>query len=317
MAPRFEYFDPSSAELPYLPYFEVAHAIRWRACVLLKQRSRKDVVEIAHDAEAIIDVFFDSEQDRLKSKIREEGRFDLYEDGEHQSSGIRAEAYDEYDIRDKDNTSNLEALVDALDWVFDPSTINAQNVREYEVLAAFALSKLDDWVRQCEFHFDLKARTYVRRGARELSSFDYRSAAGDLFEALDAVGRGELLKAKEDLSNDYGRRLDELHEAKVLTVETNVRLITEKIRTEFIERDARSRKDQALALNNIRHEQNRQTKSRVLEAFAKDPLRFSSAEKAAKHFCAELSEEGIEREQRTVADWIRGYAKQAGIKWRA
>ena len=154
MEPRFEYFDPTTAQLPSWPYHESAHNIRWRACVLLKERLRDEVVEIACDAEAIIDVYLESELDRLKKKIRDDGRYDFYEDGEHQSSGIRSEAYDEYGIRDKDNTSGLEALVEALDWAFDPSTLQAKNVKDYEVLASFALSKLDDYVRRIDFKFD-------------------------------------------------------------------------------------------------------------------------------------------------------------------
>ena len=83
-----------------------------------------------------------------------------------------------------------------------------------------------------------------------------------------------------------------------------------------MEQERLRRQEESVARNNSRHEQNRQVKTRVLKWFEEAPASFASAEKAAKHFCAKLSDEGIEREQRTVADWIRSYAKQVGIKWR-
>jgi hypothetical protein len=111
--------------------------------------------------------------------------------------------------------------------------------------------------------------------------------------------------------------MDEFKTRETLKAETSVRLITEQIRAEVLEREAQRRKEESVARNNSRHEENRVIKARVLEWFAQAPKSFPSAERAAKQFCSRLAEEGIDREQRTVADWIRAYAKQAGIKWRA
>lgn len=316
MAPWFRYFDPTSDQLPYWPAHQSAYGILWRARSLVRRRTREEIVEIARDVASTIDVFFDSERDRLEDLIRRDGRVDLFEDGEHYSSGIHSDAYDEYDIRNRGNTSELDALMEALDSFFDPSSSEALDVREYEYLACFALSKLDDFVRDWKFKYDSSSGESLKRDPKDFTAADYRAAAENLIGAQDAVGRAELLRAKEDLTDRYEKKIEELKK-RDQGAESSLQTIAEQVRAEFIEKDIQRRKEQSAARNNVRHEQNREIKARVLEWFAEDPTKFPSAEKAAKHFCAMLSDEGIEREQRTVADWIRGYAKQAGIKWRA
>lgn len=316
MARWFKYFDPIADQLPYWPGYQSAYGITWRARSLIRGRTREDIKDIAHDVDSTIDAFFESERDRLENFIRRDGRVDLFEDGENYGSGIRSEAYDEFDIRSRENTTELDALTEALESFSDVPHSSVLDVRECEYLACFALSLLDDFVRGWECKYDHSSGEYLRRDPKEHSAADYRDAATILLEAQDAVGRGELLRAKDELAYRYETRIEQFKKREQ-NAEANLQTIAEQVRAELFQKDVQRRKEQSASRNNVRHEQNREIKGRVLELFAADPTKFPSAEKAAKHFCAILSDEGIEREQRTVADWIRAYAKDKGLRWRA
>lgn len=304
-----------SDQLPYWPG-QGTYGIIWRARSLVRNRTREDIKDIARDVESIIEAFFESERDRLENFIRRDGRVDLFEDGENYGSGIRSEAYDEFDIRNRENTTELDALTEALDSFSDVPHSSVLDVREGEYLACFALLRLDDFVRVWEFKYDHSSGDYLRRDPKEHSVADYRYAAAILLEAQDAVGRGELLRAKDELVYKYEKRIEQFRKREQ-SAEANLQTFAEQVRAELLEKDIQRRKEQSASRNNVRHEQNREIKSRVLELFAVDTTKFPSAEKAAKHFCAMLAEEGIEREQRTVAEWIRAYAKDNGLRWRA
>lgn len=305
---RFEYMDPLDGQLPWWPYPHSANAILWRARGLLHRRTVDDITEMAAEADSLIGAFFDIERDHAVAQITADKRYDLFEDGKDSSSGIRFEAHEEYSINTRDNTSEVEALDEALSNMFNASNLNASDVREYECMASFAMTKLEDFVKRAVFKFDSKNRKFYRKSERELHPFDYNSATSLLLEAQDAVGRAELRRATSRLSQRYEDKIGKLKDQENLHAQ---------IKSELLEQERLRRQEESVARNNSRHEQNRQVKTKVLKWFEEAPANFPSAERAAKHFCAKLSEEGIEREQRTVADWIRGYAKQAGIKWRA
>lgn len=308
MTSRFELLDPAKGHLPWWPYPHSANGILWRVRELLRNRTVEEVAEIAAEVEALIDSFFEIERGYAVTQIEADKRFDLFEDGQSSNSGIRPEAHEEYGINDRDNTTELEALDQALSNIFDSSNLEAREVEEYECLATFALVKLDDFVRRTIFKFDATTRTFVRKSEKDSKYSEYNYAASYLVTAQDAVGRAELRRATSRLSQKYEEKIGKLKDRAKLHAE---------IKAEILEQEKLRRQEESAARNNSRHEQNRQVKTRVLKWFEEMPARFPSAEKAAKHFCAKLSEEGIEREQRTVADWIRGFAKQAGIKWRA
>jgi hypothetical protein len=309
----FGCFDPISDQLPYWPNYQSSHGILWRARLFVRNRTREELENIAREADSMIEAFFDSEHDRLENIIRRDGRVDLFEDGENYSSGIRSDAYDEFDIRNRENTCALDALAEAIETICSGSFL--LDVSDWEYFACFALSRLDDFVKELSFKYDHRSG-HLKRVPKNYSAVDIRTAAFCLIEAQDAVGRAELIRAKEDLSSQYEKKIDNLKKHGQDT-ETNAQIIADQVRADLLEQDTRRRKEQSAARNNVRHEQNREIKSRVLGIFAADPSKFPSAERAAKHFCGMLAKEGIEREQRTVAEWIRAYAKDRGLRWRA
>jgi len=307
MTSRFELLDPVKGQLPWWPYPYSANGILWRVRELLRRRTDEEVAEIAREAETLIDTFFEIERDHAIAQMETDGRYDLFEDGQNSRSGIRPEAHDEYGINDRDNTTELEALDQALSNMFDPSHLGAVDVQEYECLAGFALLRLDSFAKRTVFRYDSESRRFLRKPSDETSHGDFSAAASYLIEATDAVGRAELRRATERLSEKYQQKIGNLKASP------NLR---EEIRLELLEQEKQRRQEESAARNDSRHEMNRQVKSKVLTWFDEKPAQFPSAEKAAKHFCAMLSEEGIEREQRTVADWIRAYAKEKGLRWR-
>ena len=308
MTSRFKLLDPLKGQLPWWPYPYSANGILWRVRALLHRRTADEVSEITAEAEALVDMFFETERDHAIAQITADKRFDLFEDGQNSSSGFRSEAYDEYSINDRENTTELEALDQALSNMFDPSNMETVDVEEHECLAAFALKKLDSFARSTLFKYDDENHSFPRKSGSEVTHFEYTIAASYLVEATDAVGRAELRKATQRLSQKYEEKIGKIRSSQDLHAE---------IRAELIQQEKQRRQEEAAARNDSRHEFNRQVKVKVLSWFAEDPAKFPSAEKAAKHFCGILSEEGIEREQRTVADWIRAYAKDNGMRWRA
>ena len=69
--------------------------------------------------------------------------------------------------------------------------------------------------------------------------------------------------------------------------------------------------------NEKRHKENHYYENLVTSEWDKDPSRFSSAEKAADHYVDWLRDEyKVEYEHRTIANWIRAYAKAHSIKLR-
>ena len=308
MKNRFKYLDPLTGQLPWWPYPHSANGTLWRARSLLFGRSVGDIDEIATEAESLIYTFFEVERDQAIAQITADKRFDLLEDSGGGRSEFRLEALEEYSINTRDNTTQVEALDQALSNMFDPSNLKASDVREYECLAGFAMIKLQDFLKQANYTYDPKSRKLLRKSESEVRLFDYSFAASFLLEAQDAVGRGELRRATARLSQKYEEKIGKLQNRQNLHAE---------IRAEILEQERQRRQEESTARNDSRHESNRQVKAKVLGWFAEDPAKFPSAEKAAKYFCSKLSEENIEREQRTVADWIRAYAKDNGMRWRA
>ena len=90
----------------------------------------------------------------------------------------------------------------------------------------------------------------------------------------------------------------------------------EDLRKQIQSETQERRKEQSIKNNDIRHQTNRQIKKLIQDQFAQDPRRFNSAEKAARHFVDVLEKQGVSREQRTVATWIRETAKANGIRFR-
>ena len=318
MGLKFEYLEPTKEQLPIWPHHH-ANGIAWRARSLIYGRSTDNVKDISTDIEHIIEAFFDYEMHNAKEEIQNSGKFFYIEtDDEGHFEGFTDKAYEEFNIRDRENTSDIEALQEGFDTFFDQDEVNVPSVKEHEYFAVMALSKLDDYIRDYKFKYDFISHKYIPRSKKEPDRLGDSSACTALLEAMEAVSYGERLRATESIKDKYEKKIAELKSA---TVDPDV--IREQIKAELVEEEKLIKREASAAKNNIRHAENRSIKQMVLDEFDKefaaDRTRFLSAEKAADHFVDWLEDNHgstAVRSHRTVAGWIRTHAKNCGIKFR-
>jgi len=318
MGSNFEYLEPTKEQLPIWPHHH-ANGIAWRARSLIYGRSTNNIKDIAADIDHIIEAFFDYEINIAKEEIRNSGQTGFVEtDDEGHFEGFTDKAYEEFNIKDKENTSEIEALQEGFDNFYDPEEVNVPNIKEYEYFATMALSKLDDYIRNHNFKYDFVSLKYVPRAKDDPDKSGGSSGCTALLEAMEAVAYAERLRAIESIKNKYEKKIEEL---KSSTIDPDI--IREQVKTELVEEDKKIKQEASAAKNNIRHAENRSIKQMVLDEFdnefSANRTRFLSAEKAADHFVDWLeNNHGITavRSHRTVAGWIRTHAKNCGIKFR-
>lgn len=316
MTNSFRYTDPLGERFPYYPFSE-ANGIAWRARNILRGRSKEDISELSNYADHIVEWYYDYEKEALKDQIIADGRVSLLIfDSDGQVESLRDEASEHYDIRDRDSVSELEALQDGVENFFDPTNIDAADPKEYELFAARALERLDEYVRKMNFTFDIKTMKSVQRDKAELSTSDIKSMASTIMDALDSVCYAERLREISRVEERYEKRIEKARQETAKIPKEEI----DKIRAEILNEQKQQRRDELSAKNDIRHGENRQVKSSVLSDFeremAADKTRFLSAEKAADYYVDWLENQNIERGHRTVADWIRAKAKELGIRFR-
>lgn len=313
---QFDNFDPLKTSLSYWPISEAGN-IAWRARSLLHGRTLNEIKQIAQDASSIIDSYFDIEKDRAIEEIKNEGRYDLLEgdeDGRYYS--IKSEAYEDFDIRDSDTITILEALQDAMSSLFDPTTVEIKDLKEYEYFAVMALWFLGDYVKILNYQLDLKAREFVKRQDKDYSSSDVIRMASIVVQAMDTINYAESMRDTQRTEEKYEIRIKTIQANQQVFSPLDLQRIREEIKQELINEEKAQLKQWSNASNEIRHKPNRNVKKMVLDLFDENPRQYSSAEKAADYYLEVLQKQDIERSHRTVADWIRAHAKEKGIRFR-
>lgn len=302
--------------MPFWPYRE-ANGIAWRARSILRGRSREQIVSIAEDIDSIVEAYFDAAQASAIEQVRAAGRSDLMridEDGRFDE--FDEDAYDLFDIRNKDNTSELEALQEAIDSFFDPSTMDIENLMDHEYFAVFALSLLDDFITKRDYQYDFKSMGYKQRERSSLSSSDMVLMGQTLLEAMDAINYAEKQREIQSISKRYESKIKDIKESTAALTQEAVENRVNEVREEIKEEEKRQKREMSVQRNDLRHADNRAIKKLVLSWFDEDPRKFPSAEKAADDFCDRLLAEKIVRSHRTVADWVRQHARTLGIRFR-
>lgn len=202
-------FDPIKEEISWAPFSE-AREIAWRARYLLHGRSAQQVRWLAAELDSWIDAFFDSENDQAVDMIKNEQRFDLFESDEDGNiRGLRSEAFEEFDIKTKDNTHSIEAakeVFESMDILHDPDIPDA---KEYEYFAAMALSMIGGYIEDLESTFDIKQMKRVPRQNKNYLSHEVSMFARSLISAMEVVTYAEsvkkLLQLKELTDASIGR----------------------------------------------------------------------------------------------------------------
>jgi len=313
---QFDIFDPLEGQFSYWSYPQ-AFSVISRARSILRGRSAQQIKAIAEDASQIISSYFDSEKDYVIQQIKEDQRYELLEGDEDRVTGFKDEASEHYDVRTSDNTSDLEALQEAMGQFFDPSVFeDIDNLREYEYFAVLALWQVGDFVERVETVFDISQMKRVKRKDKKLDATDTAYAARCLIDAMEAVCYAERLREIERTQKRYEEQIQKIQSTRKLITEEDQARIRAEVRQEF-EAEAKARRvAQAKENGKLAHRESYEAKAIVLEMWEKNPTQFRSAEKAGAHYVDVLAKRGFEREHRTVVGWIRTRAKELGIRFR-
>lgn len=315
MIGTFQYFDPIKGTLGHSPFSASAQNTVWRARALVRNRSLGDLEAILRDAEALLEMYFDEERHEAIKMLQMDGRCDLIdydEDGVFQD--FLPDAFDHYDIRNRDNMSDLDALEEALGRYFDSETVGVEGVKEFEYFGCFALIQFENFIRHRDYHYHFKGGSIETRARRILTDQDRVRLATILFDALDSVSRGEVLKVWAEVASRYENQIEEIQMKQGKIIQEKIDAIREEVKLDLLNAESLRRSEEATARNDIRHEGNRQLKEKVLSWYAAEYKNFVSASRAAKTFCQRLEKEGVYREQRTLENWLRKYARENGIR---
>ena len=313
---QFNFFHPLKGVFQNWA-FPQGSSIIYRARSILSGRTAEQIRDIAYDADSIISTFFDHEKESTINLIKADGRYDLLEGDKGRVTGLKGDSADEYGLLTSENTSDLDALKEAMGSLFDPAALEIQNLQECEYFAVLALWLIGDCVEEMETQFDLNQMKRVKRASRTLDSIDTARLARHLIEAMDAVCYAEKLREVDRVESKYESMIQKIQIGSAVKIpHSDLDKIREEMRREIQEQAQQERREQSVANNQIRHQENREMKQLVLEQFAMNPREFDSAEKAADHFVDILEQRKKPRSHRTVADWIREYARNNGIRFR-
>jgi len=265
----------------------------------------------------MISDYFDQEESAAIEMLKSEGRTDLLEsDEDGRFWRLKDEAVDSHDIRTSENTSDFDALQEALETLFDPSVLDVPNVNEYEYFAVMALCLIGDYAKSLEVEVSLVKMDYVQRTSKKYDSPEVVRLGRLLLEAMDAVCYAERLKERSKTQTRYEERIQKIQAKHRPISEQDIDQIRAEALDQFLTDAKAQRKLQSQESNRIRHQANYDAQKIVLEIWEQNPRQFSSAEKAGDHYVGILEARGIKRSHRTVVDWIRARAKELGIRFR-
>jgi hypothetical protein len=311
----FQYLDPKTGVMHYWPILE-ANTAYFRGKGLLYARSSAEIKSLAIEAEAIIDIYFESEKDYLLQQIKADGRFDLLETDEngYATNRIRDDAIDEYDVYNRDTTSDFEALTNAMDRFFDPSVIeDVQDAQDFEIFSAVAMCYLAQYVRDLKFKLDLKLMKWVPRSKAQLEAHEIVRFASNVIGAMELLGYAQKLRDAQRLEKKFEDQLNQHLNQQSITNNQLVAKIKQESQMLAREEQALERKRRSAENNQRRHQDNHAAKKVVLESWELNPRQFTTLEGAGDHYEEVLRELGYTTKQRTVVKWISKKAAELGI----
>jgi hypothetical protein len=312
----FEIFNPLTDQYPYWPY-QSGGNITWRVRNILRGRSLSDIRSLISDAESMIASYFEREKEELLSKIKIDGRYDLLDiDEDGRALGILDSASDEYDVRTSETMREIDSLEEALQSFFDPTSLDVKDVKEYEYFAAMAAWNLSNSVRVMKYNIQMNPFQYVLKTDNKLVDRDILKIGQALLDAMEYVGQADKMREEQRVQERYEDRIRKIQASQKKITQQDIDQIRDELRRELVEQQNIQRKQVSVSANDIRHEGNRNVRKMVLEDFESNPRRFSSAEKAADHYLRWLEAQNIQRQHRTVAEWIRASARKLNIKFR-
>jgi hypothetical protein len=330
---QFETFDPVLGNVPSYP-FSMLPEMASRARLLLKERTKDQIISAANGIDWAICEYFrtvkEEEIERLREELTKPRRwkrsdeedewhyarkfFNFIGDDEYEEWVFNLDTEDELDIPTEQNTSEVDALKNCINWWDDIGGNEFPDEKPYELFAVLSLWLLADSLEQLvDTSEDEKAdklmaelNTTIKR-----MGFDTCTVGINISRAVEYA-----LKAMDAVC--YAKHLQEIDWLKASHVS-----ILSKIRGDYLNEQAKQQEDErqkrsmkSEQLNLARHRKRNEAMSTVLNNWEKEPAKFPSAEKAGLFFADWLLNRGFDYTPRTVTGWIRGHAKKTGVRLR-
>ena len=336
---QLQRFNPLIGVVPNEPFQQLPE-IAFRARAMLRHRTAEQIDFLAKSIDYAIYAYFDELKQNEISRIRNELEGELntprrwkretpgidyqYDRAEYEierlfdwDGGTRANGrwifkesmVDELEIPNGGNTTELQALKDCIDWWDDLGGEGFPDCRPHEifsVLSLWMLADAIDWMvpKVSSGVSDLAGaidNLMASVNGGQKCYFEFSQASNSAFLSVESVCFAEHLKAVEELNFSHMQKDIEKQE-----------------------RERKHRSIKAEALNFARHRKDYEAKAMVIESWKKDTFKFSSGEKAGVYYSDWLLRQGVgadsnplyDYQPRQVANWIRAYAKQIGVRFR-
>ncbi len=300
---QFKKFDPKTGYVRGYPFKQLPE-IAERARAILWNRTAEQIEAAAYGIDWAIDEYFNGLLNQESERLRREASA-LELCGVIPGWPPSEEELEE--IPTKENTSELAALKECVVWWDDLGGEEFPDGKQHEFFAVLSLWLVADALSWLESTKELEERNilavveaaglFKRTNLSELCDDDIQelttsySLAGDsALKAMDAVCHAEHLR--------------EVHS------------LADRLKASHHEQERKRRSMLAEKLNIARHQKTKEAKALTIDEWQKNPSAFPSAEKAGYQLSDWLATQGYQYEPRTITNWIRGYAKERGIRLR-
>ncbi len=311
---QFNDFKPLKDEVPYFPITEARNiAGRARSLLRINKRTEDDVQAIATDASQIMEAYFDHEKEEKLEEIQREKRWDLLngdEDGNFLS--FKSEAFDEFDIRTSDNTPTIDALIEGIDYCFDPASVEVKDVEPYEYFAVLTLWFIADYLQGLETKFEFKQLKRVKRTDKKYTAEEVLQFGQKIFEAFEAVAHAEQLRAIKRVEEKYESKIQKILDDKSKISKSASEKMSEEVRRELEEESKNDRREHAKKMAALSKKSRNKSMDAVLAKWdSEPPLQALSAAKSGAKLSTWLGTQNLEFfEPRTVAEWVSAHNKK-------
>lgn len=311
---QFNDFKPLKDEVPYFPITEARNiAGRARSLLRINKRTEDDVQAIVSDASQIMESYFDHEKDEKLEEIQREKRWDLLdgdEDGNFLS--FKSEAFDEFDIRTSDNTPTIDALIEGMDYCFDPAGVEVKDVEPYEYFAVLTLWFIADYLEDLETKFEFKQLKRVKRTDKKYTAEEVLQFGQKIFEAFEAVAHAEQLRAIKRVEEKYESKIQKILDDKSRISKSASEKMSEEVRREIEEESKNDRREHAKKMAALSKKSRNESMDAVLAKWdGEPPLQALSAAKSGAKLSTWLGTQHLEFfEPRTVAEWVSAHKKK-------
>ncbi|BET97871.1 hypothetical protein [Xenorhabdus taiwanensis] len=303
-------FSPLSGSIPSYRFeqlSEIANSARYH----LKRKSRTDtqIITVQKLIFELIDVYFEDKKNEAITELEIEKTQEMRYEHEYVDLypfAAESSRYGEHwvfigdesdlgDIPTYENTDEIDALYDILEWLPDnESNEGFTDANPSEYFAALTLSLIADVISMTEEYYK-----------DSVGNLYYFSHICDIFLKIG--------KSSNFMNEAY---LEQKYEDKI----SEILVENEKLKNELDELMGKQKKAEIKKRKNIdkavnsRHKKNREAKSIVCSDWEINKNNFKSTMKAAEHYASWLENKNYFYSSITIRNWIFLYAKENNIK---